>query len=196
MKYVDKSSIVYDGQFLSYEDEIVALPYDVEVQIAKLDNALKEHHDAEIRETMRKIKDNLSEEIHDCEPRYHINKPETPITDLEYEKARRMIKEQKLVDLIDAVNRDLKSYEDLLDWANNAKTPIIQDTAHGLNWCKLYTLEWEHIQTVEDVIKLIAESHGLKGEAIAKTERDDSELDKVIDMLDQIVKDGDDNGDE
>ena len=166
------------------------------MQIAKLDNALKEHHDAAVKETMEKIKDNLSEEIHDCESRYHINKPETPITDLEYEKARRMIKEQKLVDLIDAVNKDLESYEDLLDWANNAKTPIIQDTAHGLNWRKLHILEWEHIQTVEDVIKLIAESHGLKGEAIEKTQRDDSELDKVIDMLDQIIKDGDDNGDE
>ena len=166
------------------------------MQIAKLDNALKEHHDAAVKETMEKIKDNLSEEIHDCESRYHINKPETPITDLEYEKARRMIKEQKLVDLIDAVNKDLESYEDLLDWANNAKTPIIQDTAHGLNWRKLHILEWEHIQTVEDVIKLIAESHGLKGEAIEKTQRDDSELDKVIDMLDQIIKDGDDDGDE
>ena len=71
MKYVDKSSIVYDGQFLSYEDEIVALPYDVEVQIAKLDNALKEHHDAAVKETVGKIKDNLSEEIHDCKSRYH-----------------------------------------------------------------------------------------------------------------------------
>lgn len=195
MKYVDKSSIVYDGQFLSYEDEIVALPYDVEIQIARLDNALKEHHDAAIKETMEKIKETFPGEIHDCESRYHINKPETPITDQEYEKARRMLKEQKLVDLIETVNKDLESYEDLLDWANNTKTPIIQDAAHGLNWNKLHILEWEHIQSVEDVIQLIAESHGLKGEAIEKTQRDDSELDKVIDMLDQIIKDGDDNGD-
>lgn len=196
MKYVDKSLIVYDGQFLSYEDEIVALPYDVEIQIARLDNALKEHHDAAIKETMEKIKETFPGEIHDYESRYHINKPETPITDQEYEKARRMLKEQKLVDLIETVNKDLESYEDLLDWANNTKTPIIQDTAHGLNWNKLHILEWEHIQSVEEVIKLIAESHGLKGEAIEKTQRDDSELNKVIDMFDQIIKDGDDNGDE
>ena len=198
MKYVDKSSIKYDGQFLSYEDEIVVLPHAVEVQIARLDNALKEHHEEALKETMNKIKETFPTELDEHESRYHINKPETPITDQEYEKARRMMNEQKIVALIETVNKDLESYEDLLDWASNPKTPIIQDSAQGLNWRKLYILEWEHIQSVEDVIKLVAESHGLKGDAIAETKRDDSELDKVIDMLDHIIKDkdGETNGDE
>ena len=200
MKYVDKSLIKYDGQFLSYEDEIICLPYDVEVQIARLDNALKEQHEKALKETMGKIKKNFPTELNGHESRYHINKPETPIIDQEYEKASRMVKEQHLVELVETINKDIESYEDLLDWANNPKTPIIQDSAHGINWRKLWIIGWDEIQTVEQVIALIAESNGLKGGALKKTDNGDSEVNKVIELIDDLLnsieENGNDDGDE
>lgn len=196
MKYIDKSLIKYDGQFLSYEDEVICLPYDVEVQIMQLDKALHEHHEKALKETMSKIKENFPTELNDHKSRYHINKPETPITDQEYDKASRMIKEQHLVELVETINKDIESYEDLLDWADNPKTPIIQDSAHGINWRKLWIIEWDEIQTVEQVIALIAESNGLKGGSLEKTDNDDSEVAKMIELIDRIKEEGDDDGDE
>lgn len=196
MKYVDKSLIKYDGQFLSYEDEVICLPYDVEVQIMRLDKALHEHHEKALKETMSKIKENFPTELDDHKSRYHINKPETPITDQEYDKASRMIKEQHLVELVETINKDIESYEDLLDWADNPKTPIIQDSAHGINWRKLWILDWDEIQTVEQVIALIAESNGLKGGTLEKTDNGDSEIEKMIELIDRIKEEGDDDGDE